>query len=43
MLPDAVTPDALAYELASANRAAYSERYQGRYDSELVAAAGLPA
>jgi hypothetical protein len=27
--------------LASANRRAYSERYQGRYDSELVAFGGL--
>lgn len=41
VLPDAVSPDALAHELASANRAAYSERYQGRYDSELVPFAGL--
>jgi len=36
VLPDAVSPDALAHELASANRAAYSERYLGRYDSELA-------
>jgi len=41
VLPDAVSPDALAHELASANRAAYSERYQGRYDSELVPFGGL--
>jgi hypothetical protein len=41
VLPDAVSPDALAHELATANRAAYSERYQGRYDSELAAFAGL--
>jgi hypothetical protein len=35
------SPDAVAHVLASANRRAYSERYQGRYDSELVAFGGL--
>lgn len=29
VLPDAVSPDALAHELASANRLAFSERYSG--------------
>lgn len=41
VLPDAVSPDALAHELASANRRAYSERYAGRYDSELDPFTGL--
>jgi hypothetical protein len=41
ILPDAVSPDALAHELASANRAAFSERYAGRYDSELAPFGGL--
>jgi hypothetical protein len=41
ILPDVVSPDALAHELASANRAAFSERYAGRYDSELVPFGGL--
>lgn len=33
--------DALAHMLACANRAAFSERYAGRYDSELVPFGGL--
>ena len=41
VIPDAVSPDALAHELAAANRAAYSERYSGRYDSELAPFGGL--
>jgi hypothetical protein len=36
-----ISPDALAHMLACANRAAFSERYAGRYDSELVPFAGL--
>ncbi len=36
-----VSPDALAHELASANRAGFSSRYLGRYDSELAPFAGL--
>jgi hypothetical protein len=36
-----LSPDALAHELASANRRAYSERYAGRFDSELLPFAGL--
>ena len=36
-----VSPDAVAHMLASANRRAYSERYAGRYDSELVPFGGL--
>lgn len=36
-----ISPDALAHELAAANRRAYSERYAGRYDSELAPFAGL--
>jgi hypothetical protein len=36
-----ISPDALAHELAAANRAAYSERYAGRYDSELAPYGGL--
>ncbi len=41
ILPDAVSPDALAHELASANRAAFAERYEGRYQDELAPFAGL--
>ena len=41
VLPDAVSPDALAHELASANRAAFAERYEGRYQDELAPFAGL--
>jgi hypothetical protein len=37
----AVSPDALAHELASANRAAFAERYQGRYLDELQPFEGL--
>ncbi len=36
-----ISPDALAHELAAANRAAFAERYAGRYDDELVAFGGL--
>lgn len=36
-----ISPDALAHELAAANRRAYSERYAGRYDSELAPFGGL--
>ena len=36
-----VSPDAVAHMLASANRRAYSERYAGRYDSELAPFGGL--
>jgi hypothetical protein len=36
-----LSPDALAHELASANRSAFSSRYLGRYDSELVPFGGL--
>ena len=35
------SPDAVAHVLASANRRAFSERYQGRHDSELVPFGGL--
>jgi hypothetical protein len=35
------SPDAVAYVLASANRRAYSERYQGRHDSDVVPFGGL--
>jgi hypothetical protein len=35
------SPDAVAHVLASANRRAFSERYQGRHDSELVPFSGL--
>ena len=35
------SPDAVAHMLASANRRAFSERYQGRYDSELDPFGGL--
>ncbi len=41
ILPDAVSPDALAHELASANRAAFAERYEGRYQDEVAPFAGL--
>lgn len=40
-LPLGVSPDALAHELASANRSAFSERYDGRYDGELTPFGGL--
>ena len=36
-----ISPDALAHELASANRSGFSYRYAGRYDSELVPFGGL--
>jgi hypothetical protein len=36
-----ISPDALAHELASANRSAFSSRYLGRYDSELAPFGGL--
>ena len=36
-----VSPDAVAHMLASANRCAYSDRYAGRYDAELVPFGGL--
>jgi hypothetical protein len=35
------SPDAVAYVLASANRRAYSERYQGRHDSDVAQFGGL--
>ena len=35
------SPDAVAHVLASANRRAFSERYAGRYDCELVPFGGL--
>ena len=35
------SPDAVAHMLASANRRAYSERYAGRFHSELVPFGGL--
>jgi hypothetical protein len=35
------SPDAIAHMLASANRCAYSDRYAGRYDAELVPFGGL--
>ena len=35
------SPDAVAHELASANRRAYSGRYGGRYDSEAAPFGGL--
>ena len=41
VLPDAVSPDALAHELAGANRAAFNERYGGRYQMEFEPFAGL--
>ena len=36
-----ISPDALAHELATANRAAFAERYAGRYADELSAFEGL--
>ena len=36
-----VSPDAVAHELASANRAAFNERYGGRYQMEFEPFAGL--
>jgi hypothetical protein len=41
VIPDAVSPDALAHELASANRAAFAERYQGRYQDDVDPFGGL--
>lgn len=35
------SPDAVAHMLAGANRRAYSDRYAGRYDSELAPFGGL--
>ena len=35
------SPDAVAHMLASANRCAYSDRYAGRFDAELVPFGGL--
>jgi hypothetical protein len=35
------SPDAVAHMLAGANRRAFSDRYAGRYDSELVPFGGL--
>jgi hypothetical protein len=40
-LPAGVSPDAVAHELASANRAAFAERYEGRYQDEVDPFAGL--
>jgi hypothetical protein len=37
----AASPDAVAHELASANRAAFAERYQGRYQDEVAPFGGL--
>jgi len=37
----AASPDAVAHELASANRAAFAERYQGRYQEEVAPFGGL--
>jgi hypothetical protein len=36
-----VSPDALAHELASANRAAFAERYEGRYQDEVAPFGGF--
>jgi hypothetical protein len=36
-----ISPDALAHELASANRAAFAERYEGRYQDEISPFGGL--
>ena len=36
-----LSPDALAHELASANRAAFNERYAGRYQSEVAPFGGF--
>lgn len=41
ILPLDVSPDALAHELASANRAAFAERYEGRYLDECPAFEGF--
>ena len=41
VIPDALSPDALAHELASANRAAFAERYQGRYQDDVDPFGGL--
>ncbi len=41
VIPDAVSPDAVAHELASANRAAFAERYQGRYQDDVDPFGGL--
>jgi hypothetical protein len=41
VVPEGVTPESLAAQLAAANRAAYSERYTGRYDSEVSPFGGL--
>jgi hypothetical protein len=35
------SPDAVAHMLASANRCAYSDRYAGRFDAELLPFGGL--
>lgn len=40
-VPLGVSPDAVAHELASANRAAFAERYQGRYQDEVAPFDGL--
>ena len=37
----ATSPDSVAHMLASANRRAYSDRYAGRYDSDLAPFGGL--
>jgi hypothetical protein len=36
-----VAPDALAHELARANRAAFAERYEGRYQDEVLPFGGF--
>ena len=36
-----ISPDALAHELASANRSAFSERYAGRYQDDVAPFGGL--
>jgi hypothetical protein len=41
VLPDAVSPDALAHDLAEANRAAFHERYAGDYADEVTPFEGL--
>lgn len=40
-VPLGVSPDAVAHELASANRAAFAERYEGRYQDEVAPFDGL--
>jgi hypothetical protein len=40
-IPAGVSPDAVAHELAAANRAAFLERYAGRYADELAPFGGL--